>query len=144
MKLCELKMKIKLRLSVIFSICACSTFAQSLDSLGIGDNKYLNYQEADLISHNLNEQMKAFDFTNKKVAFIGGPTGHYILTKKVFFDQYVKPRLRTNEKIYPTLIILTNDEKEKSGGYDAFILEPLKIFQDKQKLRILTQLKTGS
>jgi hypothetical protein len=126
----------------ILTLWQISLFGQLVDSLGIGDNKYLNRQESLLLSQELKDHTKTFDFTNKKLAFIGGTTGNIIWTKEDYFDIYVKPRIARKEKFHPVLIILTKEERRISGDYDALILMPVQTFSNKQKLKILKDLKT--
>jgi hypothetical protein len=136
-------MKMKTVLLFILTLWQISLFGQLVDSLGIGDNKYFNRQESLLLSQELKDHKKTFDFTNKKLAFIGGTTGNRIWTKEDYFDIYVKPRIARKEKIYLNLIILTKKERKISGNYDALILIPVQIFSNKQKLKILKDLKNA-
>ena len=120
-----------------------SLLGQVIDSLGLGDNKYLNRQELVILNQELKDQKKIFDFTNKKLAFIGGNAGNIIWTKKMFFDLIIKPINSRKDKMHPYIVILTKEEKERSGGYDALIMQPPMIFRDKQKLKIITEIKTA-
>lgn len=134
--------KMKTVLISILTLWQISLFGQLADSLGTGDNKYLNKQESLLLSQELKDHKKTYDLINKKIAFIGGTTGNIIWTKEDYFDIYVKPRIARKEKIYSTLIILTKKERRISGDYDALILLPVTTFTNKQKLKILKDLKT--
>jgi hypothetical protein len=136
-------MIMKTVLFFILSLWQINLFGQIVDSLGTGDNKYLNRQESLLLSQELKDQKKVFNFINKKLAFIGGTNGNLIWTKEDYFDIYVKPRIARKEKIVPNLIILSKKERRISGDYDALILMPVNSFTNKQKLKILKELKTA-
>lgn len=125
--------------SVFFSI---SLVGQSIDSLGLGDNKYFNLQEFQFLNNAAIYSKNPFDFANKKVAFISGRAGEQIITKKDYFERYVKPIIARGEKFNPLFVKLTSKEKGFSNGFDVLILaySPL-MFTDKQKLKILNELK---
>ena len=115
-------------------------FGQQLDSLGIGDDKILNKQEYTFLNVDFIDKKGEFDFKGKKIAYLGGATGNYFYSKMEFFDTYVRPRIGTDKKRKYSLIILTLIEKNESGGYDAFILTPVKVFTDKHRKRVVTAL----
>ena len=115
-------------------------FGQQLDSLGLGDNSVLNKQEYTFLNADFIEEKPDFDFKEKKIAFICGPRGNYFLTKKEYFDTYIRPRIGTNKKRNYGRIILTQAEKEQSGGYDVLIMTPAKIFTVRDRKRVVTDL----
>ncbi|NOT73946.1 MAG: hypothetical protein HOP08_03390 [Cyclobacteriaceae bacterium] len=117
-----------------------SLLAQQPDSLGVGDNLILNRQEYSFLNSDFSDSKIEFDFKGKRIAFLGGIRGNYILTKKEYFNTFVRPRLGTNKKKPYSLTILTPAEKEESGGYDAFILTPAKLFTDQDRKKVLKKL----
>lgn len=129
----------QLTLLLLLAITGVS-FGQNIDSLGIDNSRLLNRQEAKALNHVFNKNKKTFDFTDKKVAFIGGTIGNTIWTKKQYFDSYVKPILGTKKKSTSALIILTEDEKKKSGGCDVLVMTPVKVFTDNHREKIVGQL----
>lgn len=124
---------------LILIFFSTKTFGQ-LDSLGLGDNTTLNKQEETFLNSDFTDKRGDFDLNGKKIAYVGGTRGNILFTKKEFFDDYVRPRIGTNKKRNYSLIILTTIEKEKSGGYDAFILTPPKMFTDRDRERLITEL----
>lgn len=117
-------------------------WSQGLDSLGVGDDKTLTRQEYRFLNQDFSDKRDDFDFKDKKIAYVGGTSGNYFWSKKDYFDIYAKPRVGTDRKGNSSLIILTKEEKEKSGGYDAFILTPVKIFTDRHRERVVKRLRT--
>jgi hypothetical protein len=144
-------LKIKFMISnknglVIFIFIACSSFlkSQSLDSCGIDNNPKVNLKEGTFLNYFLEKNRKDYDFRNKKTAFIGGNGGGRIIPKKEFFDT-----LKRYEKIDTSIfngsfiVLLTEKEKIKSGGYDVLITYWAKgIFNRKRLLKNLSKLKT--
>jgi hypothetical protein len=116
------------------------SYGQRIDSLGVDNNRLLNKHESFVLNKMFKKDKKAFDFTNKSIGFIGGTTGTSLWTKKEYFDNYVKPIIGTKKKTNCSLIFLTNDEKTKSGGCDALVLTPVKVFTDNHKEKVIAQL----
>jgi hypothetical protein len=115
-------------------------FAQSLDNLGIDNNPILNKDEVQLLNFLLVESRDTFDFNYKKVAFITGSNGRKIVTKSDYFQNSVNPWIEKVSKPQIFMIILTEDEKEKSGGYDVLVLSWVKIFTPKSQEKVIKQL----
>lgn len=126
---------------IISLLLSTNLFGQSPDSLDIDNNNYLNRQEIDFLNASLKSSRDTFDFTNKKIAFVTGSSGGKIISKQDYFLTCVKPW--TDEGLTPQVFFvrLTNDERQKSGGYDALVLSWVKIFTDKQKKNIIKQLR---
>ncbi len=66
-------------LLIILSILTADLFGQTPGGLGLDNNAVLNTQESVYLNSLLKEQLKTFDFTNKKVAFVTGNTGNRLL-----------------------------------------------------------------
>jgi hypothetical protein len=131
---------IKLFTVLLLLMVSTLVHGQSVDSLGIDDNRRLNQQESNALNQIIKKRKGKFDFTNKNIAFIGGTSGNIKHTKKEYFDRYVKPVIKGQQKNVCGLIVLTKEEKEKSGGYDALVLSPVKIFTDKHREKAIEKL----
>jgi hypothetical protein len=103
-------------------------------------NEMLTPKEAELLNFLLEKSRYSFDFHDKKVAFITGSSGNRILTKSDYFESCITPWLDKGEAPQIIMIELTEEEKNKSGGYDALVLSWVKYFTNKQKKKIIEQL----
>lgn len=100
----------------------------------------LNTQEAELLNSLLENSRDTFDFHGKKIAFITGSSGSHILSKVDYFNTCIDPWLSKGDSPQIFMVLLTSEEKDGSGGYDAFVLSWVKVFTDKQKSRIIEKL----
>lgn len=116
--------------------------AQNLDSIGINDRHFLNNEEVKLLNTLLEKQRDTLDLTDKKVAFVTGSSGSMIKTKSDYFENSVKPWIEKDSKPQIFIVLLTEDEKRKSGGYDVLVLSWVKLFTDRRKRKIIEQLGT--
>ena len=126
-----------------FIICIFLTpniFGQATDSLGISDNLILNRQETDFLNSALKNSRDTFDFENKKIAFVTGSNGGKLIPKQKYFLTCVKPWTEIESLPQIFFVRLTPDEKQKSGGYDTFVLSLVKLFTNKQGKKISEQL----
>lgn len=103
-------------------------------------DEMLSTQEAELLNSLLEQTRNTFDFHGKKVAFITGSSGSLILSKADFFSTCVNPWLEDGKTPQIFMVELTGEEKNKSGGYDAFVLSWVKVFADKRKKKIIERL----
>jgi hypothetical protein len=129
-----------------FFFIACFSFlkGQSLDSCGLDRNPKVNLREGTFLNYFLEKNRKDYDFRDKKIAFIGGNGGGRIIPKKEYFDT-----LKRFEKIDTSIfngsfiVLLTEKEKIKSGGYDVLITYWAKgIFNKRRLVKNLSKLKT--
>lgn len=97
-------------------------------------------QEAELLNSLLEKSRNTFDFHGKKIAFITGSSGSRVLSKADYFNRCVNPWLADGKTPQNFMVELTEEEKNKSGGYDAFVLSWAKVFTDKRKKKIIEQL----
>lgn len=81
------------------------------------DAQILNHQEAELLNAHFEEKRGEFDFTNKKVGFFLSTT---VWTKEEFFNDLIN-RNSENLTMSNQFIILNQDQKNESGGYDVFV-----------------------
>lgn len=131
-------MKVFLILSAVFF--TTGLFAQRYDSLGIDNNPLMNKNEAMLLNTLLEETRGTFDFAGKKVAFVTGSSGRTITSKFNYFNDLVLPWIKADSKPQIFMVILTADEKIRSGGYDALVFSWVKIFTPKTRKRVVRQL----
>jgi len=126
-----------MRLKILILVLLISTntlFGQSNDSLGLDYNPKLTPQETAYFNKVFIAQLNDFDFTNKKIGFAFKE--NIFLTNKNHYFKLTNDKEISNEYI---LIVLTANEKNNSGGYDALIvicdkLEPLK---EKKRTKII-------
>ena len=109
----------KKKLILVFIIITNILFGQKInkDSLGLDYNPYLTEKESKYFNREFKDQLNNFDFTHKKIGF-AFVEDNFLTNKKHFFRL---KKDRGNNFNYK-LIVLTDDEKIKSGGYDAFII----------------------
>ncbi len=125
---------------IIFFFSTISAFVQASDSLGLDKNIALNRQEISFLNTSLKSSRDTFDFTDKKIAFVTGNSGGKIILKQDYSLTCVKPWVDKGSIPQIFFIRLTNDEKQKSGGYDVLVLSWVKVFTDKQKKNLIKQL----
>ncbi|HVK97618.1 MAG TPA: hypothetical protein VM368_07370 [Flavisolibacter sp.] len=116
-------------------------FGQNMKDIGVNNVDSLNNKEAELLNILLKEKRGDFNFQNKKVAFITGSLGNRILSKSSYFNEYVIPWIRKGSTVQILMVRLSEEERKKSGGYDAFVLSWVKSFSDKQKRRIISRIR---
>jgi len=110
--------------------------AWSQEPLGRDNSPVLNKTEARLFASLVPGNQPAAAYTQKRLAFIAGVSGNVLLSKSEFFHRY----LLQEQKPVLTLIPLTSAEQAASGGYQALVLMPVKLFTRKQKENIVRQL----
>ncbi|PSR55816.1 hypothetical protein AHMF7605_21100 [Adhaeribacter arboris] len=124
-------MKIVLTLLLLLSIS--SLHGQGLDSCGVDNKPRLNRYESELLNEYLKNHKGNFDFTNKNVVFVTGSSGSIIATKKSYFTN-IKDWNKKNSRIATSLIVLSEEEKVESGGYDAMVTYWVKVLGSKRKV----------
>jgi hypothetical protein len=115
--------------------------AQNLDSLGINDDYLLNSEEAKYLNKSVGTQLGTFDFNGKKVILSEGNSAR-IITKSDYFKRLVKPYLKDGKDMVNYLVILTDEEKKESCGFDAIIVAWSKIgLTKKRRKAIIKKMK---
>lgn len=108
----------------------------------------LTSEEATVLNSVFLRERQDFDFNGKIVAFSGGVHGSQLEEKTPFFDRYVNPIIEVEGKKIIGLIVFSSDEKSNSGGFDAVVLSPVKIFTKSDRKRLISllseQVKTKS
>lgn len=127
-------------LTIIICVIELGLFSQDHVDIVNKNKNYISEKEAELLTQVFTE-IDAFDFNNKKIAFVAGASGNILLDKTEFFEDYIEPVIQGDKKNVCKLIILTEIEIEESGGYDAIILTPAKIFKETHKQELLKELR---
>lgn len=127
-------------ISIVFSFLATGVFGQIYDSVSSSNSLILIRQEIDFLNNALKNSRDTFDFANKKVAFVTGSNGGKLISKQEYFSTCVKPWTDVGSTPQIFFIHLTNDEKQKSGGYDVLVFSWVKVFTPKQRKSIIEQL----
>lgn len=113
---------------------------QNLDSMGVNNEPYLNIYEVNFFNGTFLKQRKEFNFSKKKVAFVTGSNGKTLSDKKKYFDLEKERLLRGYSGNGGTLVILDEEQKQETGGYDVIILYWSKILPTrKQFVKLLKQ-----
>ncbi len=124
-----------------FFFLTTKLFGQTPDSLGLDNNITTNGKESKFLNVALKDNRDTLDFTNKKIAFVTGSNGGKLISKSDYFKTCVKPWTDKGSTPQIFFVRLTQEEKQKSGGYDVLVLSWVKLFTDKQKEKIIEQLK---
>ena len=114
--------------------------SNQLDKMGVDDLSLLNSYESAYFNVVFNENLNGFYFHGKKIAFITESSGTCIISKTEFFNTCINPWLAEGETPQIFMVKLTEEEKNKSGGYDVLVLSWVKVFTDKRKKIIIKQL----
>jgi hypothetical protein len=106
---------------VLLIIIAISSVihGQCIDSIGIDNNPYINYQESDFLNMQLNSIRDTFNFKNTKVAYYLSLVGY--IQKQGYFKE-AKQYSEKGQTMSLQLIVLTASEKEMTNGFDVIIV----------------------
>ncbi|MFM9945681.1 MAG: hypothetical protein ACKVQB_10665, partial [Bacteroidia bacterium] len=79
---------------------------------------------------------------DKKIGFAYGNFGKRIISKKAYFDRWGRAYFKQHSNVTDFLLVLTADEKIKSGDFDAIIISWSKtVINDKHLQKIIEGLK---
>ncbi len=123
-------------ISILFSIHGIAQNNNELEK----DFK-LSEKEAIELNNIFVEKPSAFDFRGKNVAYTINNTGTQLEEKVIFHKKYLTPVIEGQRKNVCTLLVLSPKEKRQSGGFDAVIQAPLKIFTTTQREYLIEKLK---
>lgn len=107
-------------LLLLITLLSVSINAQEV-SLGADDNPALSDGEADFLNDYFSSNSNGFDFKGKKVLILGGPGGSHLIGKKIYFNNIATWQKNHGGMIATGIYPLTEEEKVKSGGYDAIL-----------------------
>ena len=125
--------------TIILLLVSIHSFGQNLEECGIDNNPELTQMESEYLNSYLTENRNGFDFKNKKVLFITGPSGFKVGTKKEYFDD-IKKWNKKGGKI-ATWIVELNEKEQVESSYDVMVTYWVKVFTKRQKRKILNQIK---
>lgn len=126
-------------LIILIGLISVTGFSQTDSDLQV--TYLLSTNEAKSLNSIFSKERKDFDFNGKTVGFTIGTTGTQIVNNKVFFEKYLNPVISGQDKNICSLIILTKEEKSKSGGFDAVVMSPAKIFSNEHRDKLIIELK---
>jgi hypothetical protein len=136
------KLKHTIALALFFILNAHALFAQNLDSCGIDNNPTLSKDEALALNDYFKDQKGDFDFQNKKIAIIRGSAGSGIGSKQHYFRD-IRSWKQQNNRIASRLIVLNEEEKLQSGGYDALLTHwVMAHISERKKKKFVKKLPT--
>jgi hypothetical protein len=118
----------KILINILVGLICVSGIA--LTNSEIKTDYTLTNKEARFLNTLFEKQRKDFDFQEKMVAYSSGTSGTQIEDKLAFFDRYLENVTHRNDC---SLVLLTKEEKEKSGGFDIVIMSPAKLFTKKHR-----------
>ena len=133
---------------LIFFTNVCFGQEVVIDSCGLDSSTTLNKYESQYFNQSLKKQRSRsnFDFQDKKVGFAFGNFGKGVISKKEYFNMWGKDYFENDSHVvFNQLIILTEEEKQQSGGFDAIIISWSKIgVAGNDKKRLIEKLKEKS
>jgi hypothetical protein len=132
----------KIFISFILLISSTIVFGQQSDSLGLGDNAFLNKSELNYID-SLFQNDPITNFKDQKILFFTTKPSIKIITKKEFFDTLIQPSRNKNKLPHFSTQSQTKEQKEESGGYDVIFIAPSGNISDKERSKQFKQLKKG-
>lgn len=125
---------------LFFLFSSTIIFGQTTDSLGSGNNSFLNKVELtyfdSIFKHAPNTYLK-----EQKIVFIDHRWTPRIISKKEFFDLFIKPYRNTNKlPDFSTKDVKAN-EKKQSGGYDYIFISPSSSLSTDERSNIFKELE---
>lgn len=137
-------------MKVLFTIAFClffmNIFAQKVEDCALDNNPKITKIESQFLNKYFESEgyvdaygtrhIAKFDFSDKKIIFVTNSTGSRIITKKAYFDQ-IKGRDIRNDKIVTDIFLLSEQERIKSGGYDAFVTSYIKVFPKSSRKKVI-------
>jgi len=114
---------------------------------GLDNNAILNSYEAKYFNEVFEDKKDKFDFSGKVIAFFIGPSGTTMSVKSYYFEglknsSNIDQDVHTWQANGTQLLILTDEEKKLSGGYDAILVSWSKLSkQGKSRAKLVKRLK---
>ncbi|MDG1475737.1 MAG: hypothetical protein P8Q14_01185 [Vicingaceae bacterium] len=108
------------------------------------EKSLLNEAEYKLLDTIFQKKRKTFSFNKKKVAFIQGHSFTDVVTKSEFFKRHIYSHIEKGIKFNILYMILTENQKKDSGGFDVIIYQTPKIMKKNQLKTNLGKLKSNS
>lgn len=129
----------KTTLTLFLLLSSTILIGQTTDSLGFGDNAFLNKSELNYMDSIFKGESSA-NFQGQKILFISHQSKVEIISKKDFFDKFIKPF--RNKNILPSFSTrsVQPDEKKQSGGYIFIFIAPSGDIPANERSKIFKQL----
>lgn len=125
----------KILINILVGLICVSGIAQTNSE--VKADYTLTNKEASFLNTLFEKYRKDFDFQGKMVAYTIGTSGTQIEDKSAFFEKYLNNATHGN---VCSLIILTEKEKEISGGFDIVLMSPAKLFTEKHREIMIGEL----
>jgi len=139
----------KALLYLVLMLCAGALFGQTSESskCGLDDKATLNDFEAKYFNEVFQKRRKEFDFTGKNVGYFSGTSGNSKSTKSYYF-RYLKNGNNGDMDVHrwnaggTQLLVLTEQEKQISGGYDVILVSWSKLLKTgKTRAKLVKKLR---
>lgn len=125
---------------LFFLLSSTILFGQTADSLGTGNNNFFNKSELTYFD-SIFEKAPETNFKDQKIVFIDHRSSPKIISKKEFFDLFIKPYRNTNKLPSFSTRDVKAEEKKQSGGYDFIFISPLGSLSSKERTAIFKELE---
>jgi len=142
----EMRMTLKKYTRIIFmlSVLTRVCFGQGVDSLGIDNDPFLNRQESQVLNQKFRDFGIKYDFTGKKIAFFGGSSGTTLRTKQHYFSSVIDKEGNSYSGIMCQVVVLTEKEIKRSGGFDSIIISNGKVLLPKPSRKMLKAMRRSA
>lgn len=127
---------------LFFLFSSTILFGQTADSLGTGNNSFLNKFELAYFD-SIFEKAPETSFKDQKIVFIDHRSSPIIISKKEFFDLFIKPHRNTNKLPNFSTRDVKSDEKKQSGGYDFIFISPSGSLSSEERSKIFKELESN-
>lgn len=125
---------------LFFLFSSTIVFGQTADSLGTGNNSFLNKFELSYFD-SIFKNAPDTHFKDQKIVFIDHRWSPRIISKKEFFDLFIKPQRNTNKLPNFSTRDVKADEKKQSGGYDFIFISPSSNLSSKERSELFKELE---
>lgn len=129
--------------TIILFLISIHILGQNLDDCGIDNNPKLTQTESKFLNEYMTPYNRQnFDFTDKKVIFITGNSGHQFGTKSKYFKQ-IKERKDLNTGKIATWVVKLTIEEQAAFKHDVIVTYWVKFLTKRRKRKILKEIKTS-
>ncbi len=144
---------LKALINILLLLFSCGLLAQTdqWKKCGLDDGASLNQYEAEYFNEVFQDRRGDFNFTGKKIAYFTGSLGKSNSNKSTYFNNLKYANNGKDKTIHEwqsggtQFIILTHEEKEKSGGFDAILVSWSKLLiHGKSRARLIKKLKKNN
>ena len=129
----------KIFVTILLIAGLTNTYGQ-LEKCGLDNNTNLNVYEVKFLNDYYKDFRGSFNFKDKKIVYITSPSGNEFTDKAYFFSEIKEWKTILDERIRTELTVFTQEEREKSGGYDAIISIWVKVVTTGRKKKVIKLL----